>query len=118
MAKIMVVDDSGYTRSMLRTALEIEGFKDVIEASTGTEAIEKFKSDHPDLVLLDIVMTEMDGIDVLRAIKQEDPEAKVIIVSAIGQERYITEAKELGVLGYVAKPFSPKELIEKIKQIM
>ena len=114
----MIVDDSGYTRSMLRASLEVEGFNDLVEASTGQEAIEKYVKQKPDLVLLDLVLVEMDGLDVLRAIKKGDPSAKVIIISAVGQEKYIQEAKALGVLGYIAKPFSPKELIVKIKEIL
>ena len=118
MSRIMIVDDSGYTRSMLRASLEVEGFNDLVEASTGQEAIEKYVKQKPDLVLLDLVLVEMDGLDVLRAIKKGDPSAKVIIISAVGQEKYIQEAKALGVLGYIAKPFSPKELIVKIKEIL
>lgn len=118
MPRILIVDDSGYTRSMLRAALEIEGFTDILEASTGKEAIEKYAKNKPDLMLLDIVLVEMDGLDVLRAIKKIDDKAKVIIISAVGQEKYINEARALGVLGYIAKPFSPKELITKIKEII
>ncbi len=118
MPSILVVDDSGYTRSMLRAALEIEGFTDILEAATGKEAIEKYAKSKPSLVLLDIVLVEMDGLDVLRAIKKIDDKAKVIIISAVGQEKYINEARALGVLGYIAKPFSPKELITKIKEII
>ncbi|HIH16242.1 MAG TPA: response regulator [Candidatus Diapherotrites archaeon] len=118
MPRILVVDDSGYTRSMLRAALEVEGFTDILEVSTGKEAIQKYSINKPDLVLLDIVLVEMDGIEVLRAIKKMDANAKVIIISAVGQEKYINEARALGVLGYIAKPFSPKELITKIREII
>ena len=118
MARILIVDDSGYTRSMLRAALEVEGFNDVLEASTGKEAIDHYAKNKPDLVLLDLVLVEMDGLEVLREIRKGDSKAKVVIISAVGQEKFIEEARTLGVLGYIAKPFSPKELITKIKEIL
>lgn len=119
MPKILVVDDSGYTRKMITTALQGEGFTDIVEASTGPEAVNKYKLEKPALVLLDIVLTaDMDGIDVLREIKKINPEAKVIVLSAIGQEKYREDASKLGADSYFTKPYSPKEVIGKIRQLL
>ena len=117
MVKILIVDDSGYTRGMIAAALRSSGYNEIFEASTGQEAIQKFEAEKPDLVLLDLVLMEMGGLEVLAEIRKRSKDAKVIILSAIGQDSYVSKANALNVTDYMTKPFSPKELLAKIKAL-
>jgi len=118
MAKILVVDDSAFMRKIMKGILEKMGHNDITEASGGKEAIEKFKEVKPDLVLLDIIMPDVGGIDVLREIKGIDPNCKVIMVTAVGQEAMIDECTKLGAKGYIIKPFEELKVSEAIKDAM
>lgn len=119
MPKILIVDDSGYTRKMIIDSLAAVGYTNVVEASTGPEAIEKFRMSAPSLILLDLILTtEMDGLDVLREIRKISPSTKVVVLSAIGQEKYKNEALSLRVDGYLTKPFNPQELVQRVKLLI
>jgi two-component system chemotaxis response regulator CheY len=109
--KILIVDDSKTTCVILEDILREDGFENIIHVSSGQEALMTYVKEQPDLVLLDIIMPEMNGMDVL---KQLDKNAKVIIVSAIGQDSVIKQAKELGALDYLIKPLDKEEVIKKI----
>jgi two-component system, chemotaxis family, chemotaxis protein CheY len=111
MSKILIVDDSQFMRGILMDMLAAEGHE-IVEAQNGKEALEKFESAKPDLVLLDIIMPEVDGIEVLKKIGQE---AKVLVISAVGQEKMVTEAKALGALNFIVKPFENEKVLEIIK---
>lgn len=113
--KILVVDDSAFMRKVLIDILKNNGYESIVEACNGKEAIEKFKSEKPALLLLDIIMPEMDGIEVL---KQIGKEAKILIISAIGQEGMIQEAKDNGALGFIVKPFENDKVAEEIKKVL
>lgn len=113
--KILIVDDSKTTCVILEDILREEGFTNIIHASGGEEALATYAKEQPDLVLLDIIMPEMNGMEVL---KQLDKKAKVIIVSAIGQDSVIAQAKELGALDYIIKPIDKKEMLKKILLIL
>ena len=104
MPKVLVVDDALFTRKVLREILEAEGCE-VIEASSGKDAVNKFRLEHPDLVLLDVSMPDMDGLTALQAIKEVDGNAKVVMVSAMGQTSTVKEALKLGACDFVVKPF-------------
>jgi two-component system, chemotaxis family, chemotaxis protein CheY len=110
--KILIVDDSQFMRSVLKDILDTEGYES-IEAENGKEAIEKFEAEKPDLLLLDIVMPEVDGKEVLEKIGKQ---AKIIVISAVGQEKMVEEAKALGALDYIVKPFDSKKVVETIKK--
>jgi len=115
-AKVLIADDSAFMRKILTDIIKGEGFENILEAENGKQAVEMFETEHPDLVLLDIVMPEMDGIQVLEEIGKK---AKtVVIISAIGQEETINKAKELGAKGYVVKPFDNKQVAEEIKKAL
>lgn len=116
--KILLVDDSGYTRKMMRDALRVEGFTDIEEASNGDEALKKFKVAKPHVVILDIILTWMDGLSVLKHMKRMNPAVKVIMVSAVGQHSYQEEAKSSGADGYFVKPVAPLEVIARIKDLI
>ncbi len=113
MPKVLVADDALFTRKVLREILEAEGCE-VIEASNGKDAVEKFRLEHPDLVLLDVSMPDMDGLTALRAIKEADENAKVVMVSAMGQTSVVKEALKLGACDFIVKPFRTHQIRELI----
>ena len=118
MAKILIADDSAFMRKVIRNALEKIGHKDIIEVANGTDAINKYKSDKPDLVLLDIIMPDVGGIDVLRSLIKIDKEIKVIMVTAVGQDAMVDECNQLGAKGYIIKPFDEKKIKEAIGNVL
>ncbi len=113
MPKVLVADDALFTRKVLREILEAEGCE-VVEASNGKDAVEKFRLEHPDLVLLDVSMPDMDGLTALRAIKEADGNAKVVMVSAMGQTSVVKEALKLGACDFIVKPFRTHQIRELI----
>ena len=118
MAKVLIADDSAFMRKIVRNTLEKLGHKDVIEAVNGQEALTKFKSDKPDLVLLDIIMPDIGGIDVLRSLFKVDKNAKVIMCTAVGQDAMVEECNALGAKGYIIKPFDEKKIAEGISNVL
>lgn len=116
MAKILILDDSQFMRKILTDILTKNGFTDVIEAVNGEQSLEKFKSEKPDLMLLDVIMPEKDGVEVAKEVIPQG--AKVIMISAVGQDEIIKQAKDLGVLGYIIKPFEEKQVIEEVKKAL
>ena len=113
--KILISDDSAFMRKILRDILQSNGFSNFVECGNGKECLEKYETEKPDLVLLDIIMPIMNGIEVLKKIGKE---AKVMMISAVGQEKMIEEAKQYGALGFIVKPFDSKKVVEKIEEII
>jgi two-component system, chemotaxis family, chemotaxis protein CheY len=111
--KILIVDDSQFMRGVLKDIVCTEGHE-CVEAQTGKEALEKYESEKPDLMLLDVIMPEVDGMEVL---KQIGKNVKTIVISAVGQEKMVEEAKAMGALDYIVKPFDNKKVTETIKAI-
>jgi len=111
--KILIVDDSAFMRKVLRDIFESAGYTNFSEAVNGKEAIEKWKSEKPEAVFLDVIMPDVNGMDVLKEIGGE---AKVVVVSAVGQKEMIAEAKSLGALDYVVKPFDRDQVLEKLNK--
>ena len=101
MYKIMVVDDAGFMRKMVQTHLTKAGYSDFVEGEDGQKAVELYKELKPDLVIMDITMPNMDGIEALRNIKAFDADAKVVMCSAMGQEAMVMEAIKLGALDFI-----------------
>ncbi len=114
---VLVVDDAAFMRMMIRDILSKEGYV-IHEAVNGRDAIEKYEEIRPDLVTMDITMPEMSGIDALRAIRDKDPSARVLIVSAMGQQRMIVEALESGAMDFLVKPFQPTKVLETVKKCL
>ena len=114
-AKILIADDSEFMRKVLKGMLEDGGLTNLIECSNGRECLDVFKTGNPDLVLLDIIMPEIDGMEVL---KQIGGKVSVIMVSAVGQEKVMDEAKRYGALGYIVKPFDKNQVLEKVGQVL
>lgn len=114
---VLVVDDAAFMRMMIRDILSKEGYV-IHEAVNGRDAIEKYTEIHPDLVTMDITMPEMSGLDALRTIRENDPSARVLIVSAMGQQRMIVEALESGAMDFLVKPFQPTKVLETVKKCL
>ena len=109
--KILLVDDSLMMRTLLRGILEAGGHDIIAEAVDGEAAVELYRTHRPDAVTMDILMSGLGGIEALRAIRDLDPESRVIMVSAVGQEGLIAEAMEAGAQAYILKPFNPDQVL-------
>lgn len=118
MSNIMIVDDAVFMRTMLKDIIKKNGYDIAGEASNGAEAIELYKQLKPDLVTLDITMPEMDGIQALKGIRDFDPEAKVIMCSAMGQQAMVLEAIKSGALDFITKPFQGDRVAEALKKLL
>jgi len=116
--KIMLVDDSSFMRLMLRKILEVNGYTVVCEAANGLEAVEFYKTHTPDLVTMDITMDQLDGIGALIEIKKMDPNAKVIMCSAMGQQAMVMESLKAGAIDFIVKPFNADRVIHSIKSVI
>jgi two-component system chemotaxis response regulator CheY len=118
MKRILIVDDSFYMRTMLKNMLTDGGYEVVGEAPNGQTALELAKETRPDLITLDVILPDNTGLDVLKGIKAEQPDMKVIIVSAVGQEVIVNEAMEYGALSYIVKPFSEEKVLEVVSKVL
>ena len=118
MYKIMVVDDAGFMRKMVQTHLTKAGYSDFVEGEDGQKAVELYKELKPDLVIMDITMPNMDGIEALRNIKAFDADAKVVMCSAMGQEAMVMEAIKLGALDFIVKPFKADRIIPTVNKVL
>jgi len=117
-ANILIADDLSFMRMIQKEILTERGYTIVGEASDGREAVEKFKSLHPDLVLLDITMPNMNGLEAMRKIFSLDPKARVIMCSALGQQNLIVEAIKAGVKDFIVKPFKPERILSAIEKAL
>lgn len=116
--RILVVDDSSYMRGVIKKILKSIGYTSILEADDGEAARAVFEKERPDMVLLDIVMPNMSGIDALREIRAIDPAARVVMVSAIGQEVIIKEALTLGATGFIIKPFDEAQVKGVVTKVL
>ena len=116
MKRILVVDDAAFMRLTIKTMLEKNGFEVVGEAENGRKAIEMYKMLKPDIVTMDITMPDMDGIEALGEIIKFDSKAKVIMLSAMGQEVKIREAVIIGAKGFIVKPFKEDYLLKALSK--
>lgn len=116
--RILIVDDAAFMRMMIRDILTKNGYEVCGEANDGAQAIEKYKELRPDLVTMDITMPEMDGIQALKEIKAFDPNAKVIMCSAMGQQAMVIDAIQAGAKDFIVKPFQADRVIEAIKKTL
>lgn len=110
--RILIVDDSFYMRTMLKNMLTDAGYEVVGEAANGQQALEMASNTKPDLITLDVILPDNTGLDVLKGIRQEQPEVKVVMCSAVGQEVIVNEALESGATAYIVKPFSEEKVLE------
>lgn len=116
MKKVMIVDDAAFMRLNLRNILKDE-YDIVGEAKNGKEAVEMYQELKPDIVTMDITMPVMDGLEAIRAIKDIDPDAQIIVCSAMGQQKMIIEAIEAGAKDFIVKPFKEGRVIEAVRKL-
>jgi len=114
--RILVVEDSAFMRRIVRNALNGRGFREVIEAENGEEGLRKYETEKPDMVLLDIIMPDLHGTEVLKKIMIMDENAKVIMLSAVGQEKTMKICNKLGSVGYIVKPFEDEQLVDSVEK--
>lgn len=119
MAKnILICDDAAFMRMMIRDILTKNGYNVVGEAENGKVAVDKYVELKPDLVLMDITMPEMDGIEALKAIREKDGNAAVIMCSAMGQQAMVIEAIQSGAKDFIVKPFQAERVLEAVKKVI
>ena len=119
MAKnILVVDDAAFMRMMIKDILTKDGFNVVGEAENGQIAVQKYKELNPDLVTMDIKMPEMDGIQALKSIRETNPNAKVVMCSAMGQQAMVIEAIQAGAKDFIVKPFQTNRVLEAVSKAL
>ena len=114
----MVVDDAAFMRKVIRDMLTKNGYTDIYEAVDGADAVEKYSEIHPDLVLMDITMPNMDGLEALKAIRTKDGNANVVMCTAMGQEAMVVEAVQAGTRDFIVKPFKEDRLIKTVSSIV
>jgi two-component system, chemotaxis family, chemotaxis protein CheY len=117
MSKILIVDDAEFLRVRITKMLSGEGFE-VFEAENGLKAVANYKEIHPDLVLMDVTMPEMDGLSALKEIRSYDAQAKVIMLTALGQESVVLEAIKSGARDFVVKPFERDRVMSAIHKLI
>lgn len=116
--RILIVDDSAFMRAMLRAIFDSDDFEVVGEAGNGREAVDMFEELKPDVVTLDMVMPEMGGMEALQAIRGRNPDAKIVIVSAVDQRENLLEAIRSGATEYIVKPFDEPCVLKAINRAL
>lgn len=118
MATVLIVDDAAFMRGSLSHIISSAGHEVLGEAKDGAEALKLYKKLKPDLVTLDILMKGIDGLEGLESIMQADPDAKIIMVTALGQDEKEAQARKLGASGYIRKPFKTDEITSEIGKVL
>jgi len=115
--KVLIVDDAAFMRAAIKTILERNGFEVVGEAENGAIGVRKYQELRPDIVTMDITMPEMTGLEALKHIRSFDPDAKVIMISAMGQEHLVKEAILSGAKSFIVKPFKEEHVVQTLKKL-
>ena len=115
--RILITDDTAFIRMTLRNVLEKNGYEVVAEAEDGLQAVEMYSDIRPDLVTMDITMPRMDGIEAIKRIMAIDPDARIIVVSAMGQKALVIEALNSGAKDFIVKPFQPDRIVEALQKV-
>ncbi|SNS05094.1 two-component system, chemotaxis family, response regulator CheY [Anaerovirgula multivorans] len=118
MKKVLIIDDAAFMRMSIKMMLEKNGFEVVGEAEDGIEGVKKYKKLKPDIVTMDITMPTMTGLEALINIKEFDPQAKIVMVSAMGQENMVREAIMQGANTFIVKPFKEEHIVEILNKIL
>ena len=116
--RVLITDDAMFMRVTLKNILTKNGYEIVGEAANGKESVELYQKMQPDLVTMDITMPEMDGITAVKAIKQFDPNANIVMCSAMGQKQMVIEAVAAGAKDFIVKPFQPEKVIEAVQKLI
>lgn len=116
--RILIVDDSRLTRAIIKNTLTGAGFDVVGEAENGKDAIVKFRELKPDMVTMDLIMPDVDGMQATKEILSKDPAAKILVVTSLGQKLLEEDAMKTGARGMIAKPFQPQELVKAVNDVL
>lgn len=116
--KILIVDDAAFMRMMIKDTLKKNGYENLIEASDGELAVQAYKTEKPDLVIMDITMPNKNGLEALKEIKEFDSNAKIVMCSAMGQESMVVEAIRNGAKDFIVKPFKADRVIKTVQGIL
>ncbi|UNC91777.1 response regulator [Candidatus Contubernalis alkaliaceticus] len=116
--KILITDDTAFMRMTLKNILQKNGYEIAGEAEDGLQAVEKYKTEQPDLVTMDITMPNMDGISAIKEIMSYDAKAKIIVCSAMGQKSLVIEALSSGAKDFIVKPFQPDRILDAVKKVL
>ncbi|MGH0037099.1 MAG: response regulator [Myxococcota bacterium] len=117
-ARVLIADDASFMRQMIREIIEPEGFEVVGESTDGMEAVDHYKDLHPDLVTMDIVMPRKSGIDAVKDILAQHPDARIVMCSALGQETLVMEALQAGAKDFIVKPFKPDNVLATLEKVL
>lgn len=117
-ASVLIVDDAAFMRMMVKDILSKNGFNVVGEAENGAVAVDKYSELKPDLVIMDITMPEMDGLQAVREIRKRDPQANIIMCSAMGQQAMVIDAIQSGAKDFIVKPFQAERVIEAVNKAL
>jgi two-component system chemotaxis response regulator CheY len=115
---VLVCDDALFMRTMVKDILTQAGFTVLGEAENGQQAVDQYKKLKPDLVTMDIIMPEMGGIEAVKKIMEGDPEARILMCSAMGQQALVLEAIQAGAKDFVVKPFQPSRVLEAVQRVL
>ena len=118
MKRVMVCEDAAFMRMVIKDILVKNGYEIAAEAENGLKAVERYPEAKPDLVLMDITMPEIDGIEAVRRIKALDPNANVIMCSAMGQQAMVIEAIQAGAKDFIVKPFQANRVLEAVRKVI
>lgn len=113
----LIVDDSEFIRVSLRNILEKNGYEVVGEAGNGELGVKMYRELKPDMVTMDITMPVLDGVAATKCIREFDPNASILLISALGQESYVTKAIIAGAKGFIVKPFKESQVLELLKKL-
>ena len=116
--KILLVDDAAFMRMLIKDALTKNGYTNILEAADGAIACDVYAAEKPDLVIMDITMPNMDGLEALKAIRGKDGSANVVMCSAMGQEAMVMEAVQAGIKDFIVKPFKDDRLMKTVNSIL
>lgn len=117
-AKVLIVDDSSFMRNILKDILVSNGFSQIYEAGDGPQAIKSFKKHKPDLITMDLIMPGPDGLQVLKEILTIDKNAKIVMVTTMGQDHVIKQAINLGAKDFVVKPFESSKIVKVVEKVL
>ena len=118
MPRVLIVDDTDFDRNLLRNILVSAGYEIAGLASGGEEGINLYREVMPDLAMLDLIMPDLNGIDTLRRIREEYPEARVMLCTSVGEEGMVDLARRIGAKGYVVKPYQAVNLLKAVERIV
>ncbi len=116
--KILIVDDAAFMRMMIKDTLKKNGYENLIEAADGELAVQAYKAEKPDLVIMDITMPNKNGLEALKEIKEFDSSAKIVMCSAMGQESMVVEAIRSGAKDFIVKPFKADRVLKTVQGII